>query len=190
MGQTVLIAVQHDVLRMGLAAVFLKDSRVSRVDEIKTWRDLKERLQSFKEHSIPNLIIVDQAFAPDFYSLSPKLFVILASQFDMNVLKNVYERGARGYLLESVSAELLHTLLDSNESFFLIDPVLTPKVLDRLFISNARCMIYMKEELLTPREREIVELLRKGMDRTTIAKKLCIAKSTLNTHIKNIGRKR
>ncbi|GHO82451.1 response regulator transcription factor [Dictyobacter formicarum] len=48
----------------------------------------------------------------------------------------------------------------------------------------------IKEELLTPREKEVVSLLRKGINRHTIAKHLSISEATLKTHIKNIMRKR
>ncbi len=43
---------------------------------------------------------------------------------------------------------------------------------------------------LSPREREIMSLLREGIDRRTIAQQLHISETTLKTHIKNISRKR
>jgi DNA-binding NarL/FixJ family response regulator len=48
----------------------------------------------------------------------------------------------------------------------------------------------VKEELLTPREKEIIRLLRDGIGRSVIAKQLHISEATLKTHIKNITRKR
>ena len=46
------------------------------------------------------------------------------------------------------------------------------------------------ETSLTPREREIVRLLREGLDRSSIARRLCIAETTLKTHMQNIAKKR
>jgi DNA-binding NarL/FixJ family response regulator len=105
----------------------------------------------------------------------------------MAILKAAYKHQGCGYLSEDVSAELLRTVLNRSENAFLIEPNLTPWVMDGFFYN---AFSTLREELLTPREKEIIDLLRKGIDRATIAKDLCIAETTLKTHIKNIARKR
>ncbi len=50
-------------------------------------------------------------------------------------------------------------------------------------------MAYVSQSVmrfLSPREREIVKLLREGLDRRTIAKQLCISETTLKKHIQHI----
>lgn len=189
MGQNILLAVPRDTLRVRLAAVFSKDPRVSQVDELRNYRELKARLYYVNERLRPDLIIVDQTLLADFSELPRGLFAILASQFDMHMLKNAYTHGACGYFLESVSTDLLLMLLGSKEHFFLIEPVLLPEILFRIFSCKTRSLAYAREELLTPREHEIVNLLRDGIDRPSIARQLCITEATLKTHIKNIARK-
>jgi two-component system nitrate/nitrite response regulator NarL len=45
------------------------------------------------------------------------------------------------------------------------------------------------EELLTPREREILECLAEGLNNKTIARKLGISDATVKVHVKNVLRK-
>jgi two-component system nitrate/nitrite response regulator NarL len=45
------------------------------------------------------------------------------------------------------------------------------------------------EELLTPREREILECLADGLNNKTIARKLGISDATVKVHVKNVLRK-
>src|SRR5258707_2331341 len=134
-----------------------------------------------------DLVVVNQSLITDVEHLPSGHFAILTAKLDMAILKAAYKHKARGYLSEQVSAELLHTLLDCSEDTFLIEPSLTPWLMDGLF-GNA--FSFFKEDLLTPREKEILAFLRKGIDRPTIAKTLCITETTLKTHIRNIARKR
>lgn len=183
MGQSVLIAEPCELLRIGLRTIFVEDARVSHIHEATTNESLNKQLRS----CLLDLVVINQTLADDVMSLPRGNFVILAAELDMAILKAAYKHGARGYLSENVSAELLRTVLDPSENSFLIEPVLTPWVMECIFGDTYSSI---KEELLTPREKEIISLLRAGLDRPTIAKHLCIAETTLKTHIKNIARKR
>lgn len=183
MGQNVLIAESCELLRIGLRTIFAEDQRVSNIHEATTSKGLEMHLRS---HGA-DLVVVNQSLITDVERLPMGCFVILTSKLDMAMLKAAYKHKGRGYLSEHVSAELLRTVLDCSENAFLIEPGLTPWVMDGL-LGNA--FSTLNEELLTPREKEIIALLREGLDRPTIAKSLCIAETTLKTHIKNIARKR
>lgn len=183
MGQNILIAEPCELLRIGLRTIFAEDQRVSNIHEATTNKGLEIQLRS---HGV-DLVVVNQSLITDVARLPMGDFVILAAKLDMAVLKATYKHKGRGYLSESVSAELLRIVLDRNEHAFLIEPSLTSWVMDSLF-GNA--FVALNEDLLTPREKEINALLREGLDRPTIAKTLCIAETTLKTHIKNIARKR
>jgi len=183
MGQNILIAEPCELLRIGLRTIFAEDQRVSNIHEATTKKGLEIYLRS---HGV-DLVVVNQSLITDAACLPIGNFVILTSKLDMSVLKATYKQKGRGYLSEQVSAELLRTVLDQDENEFLIEPSLMPWIMDELF-GNA--FATFDEELLTPREKEIIRLLRDGLNRPTIAKMLCIAETTLKTHIKNIARKR
>jgi len=183
MGLNILIAESCELLRIGLRTIFTEDQRVSNIHEATTAKDLELHLRN---HGV-DLVVVNQALITDVARLPMEKFVILTAKLDMSILKAAYQNKGRGYLSEQVSAELLRTVLERHENAFLIEPSLMPWVMDGLF---GKAFATLNEELLTPREKEIVALLRDGLDRPTIAKRLCISEATLKTHIKNIARKR
>lgn len=184
MGQTILLAEPCELLRVGLHTIFAEDPRVSRIYETSTSVGLEKLLGS----STLELIVVNQALITRMTILPKGHFVILAAEPDMIILKAAYKYGARGYLSEGVSADLLRMTLDPFEKAFLIEPALMPWLMDCGIFADAFSSI--KEKFLTPREREIIDLVRKGLDRPTIARDLGIAEVTLKTHLKNIARKR
>lgn len=184
MGQNILIAEACELLRIGLRTIFAEDPRVSHIHEATTSKGLELHLRS---QGVVDLVVANQELITEVERLPMGNFVILASRLDMSILKAAYKHKGRGYLLEQVSAELLRTVLDRHENAFLIEPSLMPWVMDGLF---GKAFATLNEDLLTPREKEIVTLLRDGLDRPTIAKTLCITETTLKTHIKNIARKR
>lgn len=183
MEQNILLAESCELLRIGLRAIFAEDQRVSHIHEATTPKGLEAYIRT---HAI-DLVVVNQSLITNISCLPEGKFVILTSKLDVAILKAAYERKCRGYLSENVSAELLRTVLTYREDTFLIEPSFTRYVMDG-FLGDA--FSALNEDLLTPREKEIIELLRQGVDRATIARTLCIAETTLKTHLKNISRKR
>lgn len=183
MGYAVLIAEPTELTRIGLKTIFAGDRRVSHIYEAATGGCLETQLR----HYAVDLVIANQLLVTDVALLPKGKFVILTAKPDMITLRTIYRQKGCGYLSVNVSAKLLLTVLDHRENAFLLEPVLAPWIMDRLF---GDAFVSLQEELLTPREREIINLLRLGLDRTTIAENLCIAETTLKTHIKNIMHKR
>lgn len=183
MGLKVLVAEPHDALRIGLLAIFKKDERVSQTDEVTNEEDLYAHLS---QHLI-DLLVIDQSLVSDITLLPRHKFVILAEKPRIELLKATFRYNGRGYLSTNASAELLHTMLSPAENSFLIEPALVPWILEQIFSSEES---FPQEDLLTPREKEIVLLLRDGDTYPAIARKLGIAETTLRTHIKNISKKR
>jgi len=183
MVQNILLAEPCELLRIGLRTTFSEDQRVTHIHEATTNKGLETHIRS---HPV-DLVVVNQSLLTNVSILPRGKFIILTSKLDLAILKAAYEHKCRGYLSERVSAELLRTVLDCDEDEFLIEPSFAPYVMDGFFGNSFSTL---NEELLTPREKEIIDLLRQGLDRPTIARTLCIAETTLKTHIKNIARKR
>lgn len=178
----VLIVEPCEILRMGIKLIFTGDKRVSDLYEAVTIADMKMQIQRYN----PQLVVLNQSLVTTIKDLPKGNFVVLAATLNVEILKAAYKSGARGYLSENVAADLLRGMLNVAEGSFLIEPLMAPRIMANLF-----CDVHLsiQDELLTPREREVVELLREGIDRTTIAKMLHIAETTLKTHISNITRK-
>ncbi len=182
MEREVLIAESSDILRAGLQAVLMGDKCVARIHEAATKEELHTQLHS----KSLDMVVVNQSFITDISILPQGRFVILTAALDIDILQGAYRHGARGYLLENTSAELLRTALCLEEENFLIDPALSASILD-YFFSGLR--FFIQDNLLSPKEREVIKLLREGIDRKIIANKLHISETTLKTHIKNIKHK-
>ncbi|GCE14520.1 LuxR C-terminal-related transcriptional regulator [Tengunoibacter tsumagoiensis] len=183
MGLLLLIIEPNDIVRAGLRSIFENDPSVSAVYEASMLRDSVEK----DAHTV-NLIIINQSVMTERLSIYREKCVVIANNPNLADLKTAYDTGALGYLTPHASRDLLRSSLHISKQSFLIEPTLTPLLMRCIF--DSKNSYYIKDELLTPREREIVTLLRSGIDRVSIAKHLHIANTTLKTHIKNIARKR
>lgn len=179
----ILVAENREILQKGLYAFFVADRRVATVYEASSVEELHNHLRN----SAIDLIIINNTMVSDITLLPANRFVLLVPEFNLTTFLVAYNHGAKGYLLETSQAELFRTLLSLTPGGFLIEPSLTANIVE--YITNDTRLL-VKEELLTPREKEIMGLLRKNIDRNTIARQLNISRTTLKTHIKNISRKR
>lgn len=175
----VLIAVPSDIFRAGLRTVLTEDKHIVQIHEAATQEEFQTQLRS----TSPDFIVIDQSLVIDMASLPRGHFIVLAATFDLDTLQRAYKYGARGYLLNDTSAELLRATLYLQNGAFLIEPTIASYTMD-YFLHGLRFTI--RDEVLSPREREIVKLLRDGLDRRTIAKQLCISETTLKKHIQHI----
>ena len=94
--------------------------------------------------------------------------------------------GARGYLAKSVELNVLATAIRTlSEGGALVSPHLARDLLNAFaqFSPPARDTATDK---LTPREREILALVGRGMSNPEIADRLVIAENTVKVHLRNI----
>ena len=110
----------------------------------------------------------------------PSLPVLIISMHNkLSVIKKCKELGIEGYILKDDHQLILDVVskITSGEIFY------SEKVLETLEILN------IKENILTPKEEEIIVLLARGKNNHEIADELFISYNTIKTHRKNIHRK-
>ena len=93
------------------------------------------------------------------------------------VLARGIESGAKGYILKEAPHETLVKAIDkiaAGEGY--IDPVLMPA-----FLSGKE-----GTDMLTAREREILQLLADGMSNADVAARLFISQETVKSHVRHI----
>jgi len=109
---------------------------------------------------------------------APSSAVILFTAYsERSLLSRGLESGARGYVLKEASHETLLRAIEkvsAGESY--VDPALVPAMLGGKH----------HEHLLTPREREILQLLADGMSNSDVAAKLFISQETVKSHVRHI----
>ncbi|TDR31537.1 response regulator [Hydromonas duriensis] len=125
---------------------------------------------------------------------------ILSAQPDMAVLMltvsedgtdltECMRTGARGYLLKNINIDfLLDSIRRTVDGDSVLSPEMTTKLVARLRSTDTPTTT-AKVDSLTPRERETLIWLARGVSNKHIARALDVAESTVKVHVQNILRK-
>jgi DNA-binding NarL/FixJ family response regulator len=179
---TCLIVDDHEVVREGLR---LSLSRAPHIRVIGEAGD-GESAVALAERRRPNVVIMDVRM-PGMDGLeATKLLtervpdsavLIFTAYSERSLLNRGLESGAKGYILkEAPHATLLRAIekVASGEGY--VDPALMPA-----FLTGRD-----KDDMLTGREREILQLLADGMSNADVATKLFISQETVKSHVRHI----
>ncbi|MGH3629575.1 MAG: LuxR C-terminal-related transcriptional regulator [Sciscionella sp.] len=115
--------------------------------------------------------------------------VVILTTFEDDYIFGAIDAGASGFLLKrSRPEELLQAIHAVAAGDSLLSPSVTRTVLDRLARQPATPAAGSRELLseLTPREREVLGQLARGLSNREIADTLVIEESTVKTHVKRI----
>jgi DNA-binding NarL/FixJ family response regulator len=191
----ILIADDHEIVRRGLVSLV----------EARGWDvcgeagDGREAVQKAAELR-PEIVILDIGM-PNLNGLEAarqmlrhdghcKILILTITDTDETV-QAVLDTGARGFVLKSDAARdlvLAVEALQANKTFF------TSRVLEMcqesaLRINRPVSVGKIKLPTLTPREREVVQLLAEGKSTKEVASHLAVSVNTAETHRSNIMRK-
>jgi DNA-binding NarL/FixJ family response regulator len=189
----VLLVDDDDLMRAGLKAVLSSDARVEVVGEAGSGRAAVERVRALR----PDLVLMDVrmpdldgiAATREVIAASPEVKVVILTTFEQDdYIFGALNAGASGFLLKrSGPEELLAAIQTVAAGDSLLSPSVTRTVIDRMArqptpeIGPSRLL-----EALTPREREVLVLLARGLSNGEIAAELVIEESTVKTHVKRI----
>jgi RNA polymerase sigma factor (sigma-70 family) len=189
----VLLVDDDDLMRAGLRAVLSSDPRVEVVGEAGNGRAAVERARTLR----PDLVLMDVRM-PDLDGISatrevlttsPEVKVVILTTFEQDdYIFGALHAGASGFLLKRTGPEELLTAIQTVAAGdSLLSPSVTRTVIDRM--ARQPTPEIGSEHLLaelTPREREVLELLARGLSNGEIADELVIEESTVKTHVKRI----
>lgn len=188
----ILLADDHDVVRRGLSALLSSRPDCQVVGEACNGREAVSLAVKLK----PNVAIMDLSM-PELNGLEatrqirkevPETEVLVFSQYESEqFVRDLLAAGARGYVLKSDVGE---QLLEAIEKVGKHKPYLTSDVAERVldgFLKSAADG--SAPDILTPREREIVQLLAEACSNKEVATKLGISVKTVETHRASIMRK-
>ncbi len=179
---TCLIVDDHEVVREGLR---LSLSRAPHIRVIGEAADGAAAV-ALAERRRPDVVIMDVRM-PGMDGLDatkllteklPDVSVLIFTAYsERTLLSRGLDSGALGYILKEAPHETLVRAIDKvagGESF--IDPALMPA-----FLSGKD-----REDMLTGREREILQLLADGMSNADVAQRLFISQETVKSHVRHI----
>jgi len=188
------IADDHGLLRHGLRAVLADHPKFlveAEAEDGRTAVELALRLRpdiAILDVSMPQLNGLDAARAIVAGSPGTRVLVLTAHDSEQ-LVRQVLRAGARGYLLKSDAAS---ELIPALEALLADRPYFTSTVAQVVlagFLKGGESEAADPGSVLSPREREIVQLLAEGKSSKEIARALSIAVATVETHRSNIMRK-
>src|ERR1039458_6836765 len=188
----ILLADDHNIMRRGLRLLLERQPGFEVIGEAADGRQAVERAEAAK----PDVVVLDIAM-PNMSgieaaqrisaSLPQTAIVILSMHSDEGYVLRALKAGAKGYVLkDSAENDLIEAIkaVSSGKAFF------SPE------ISNIPVEDYVREmrkrgaedsyELLTPREREILQMLAGGKSNKDIATVLNLSLYTVETHRRNL----
>jgi two-component system response regulator NreC len=188
----ILLADDHTVMRTGLRVLLERQTSLEVVGEAENGRDSIHLAASLR----PDVVVMDVGMpvlngieaTKTIVTDHPNIAVVILSMHaDESYVMRALKAGARGYLLkDSAPADLLGAIqaVTQNKSFF------SPKV-SRILAEDYVRVLKQKGavdsyDLLTSREREILQLLAEGKANKEVAAALNISPYTVETHRSHI----
>ncbi len=190
----ILIADDHEVVRRGTRVLLESQPDWEVVAEAVSGRDAVAKAENLK----PDIAILDVGM-PELNGLEaarqirnavPECEVLVLSMHDSEeIVREVLKAGAHGYVLKSDAGQ---DLVAAIRSLRVHKPFFTSTVARMVlegYVGNVTEQGTEARALLTPREREIVQLLAEGKGNKEIASALGVSVRTAETHRANIMHK-
>ena len=192
----IFIADDHEVVRKGLAALLQAEAGYEICGEASDGRAAMEKIRELK----PDVSILDIGM-PGLNGLEatrqiikddPRAKVLILTLHDSDqVVREVLNAGARGFLLKSDAARDLVVAVEAlrrDKTYF--TSKVAAMVLEGYLKGGTHSVpVSVGRDRLTPREREVVQLLAEGKSTKEVAVALGLSVKTAETHRSNIMRK-
>lgn len=196
-GIRLLLVDDHEVVRLGLRALFKETDNIVVVGEAGS---VAEAIKQVTQH-LPDLVLMDLRLPDgtgvdacrDIISAHPDIRVLfLTSHSDEDAIVSTILAGAAGYLLKEIGS---HALISAIEMVHggqsILDPKVTKAVLRQVALLS-RGAASAKEpgrSVLSPQEKRILALVVEGKTNKEIAKSLSLSDKTVKNYLSNAFQK-
>ena len=191
----VLLADDHNVMRKGLRLLLERQPNISIVGEASDGRQCVELAETER----PDVVIMDVAMpnlngieaARQIVNRNPHVAVaILSMHSDESYIIRALKAGARAYLLkDSAESDLIAAIKAISEGKSFFSPAISRILVEDYMRDLERKGVDDSYELLTTREREILQLLAEGKSNKDVANMLNLSLYTVETHRTHILQK-
>lgn len=194
----VLIADDHDVVRAGIRAIIDKKTKdIEIVGEVSNGREV---LKIAKEN--PADVYVLDISMPMLNGIevterlvkmnSGNKVIIFSVYDDKHLVEKALRCGAKGYIVkENATEEIVRAIYEVYKGYFFLCPSISKYVVQGFIGGIGRGNYKKKDSIikLTPKEREILQLIAEGFSNKEIAEALFVSVCTVRAHRNNIMQK-
>jgi DNA-binding NarL/FixJ family response regulator len=186
MSTRVLLADDHQIVRNGLRQLLENEEGMEIVSEADNGRDAVRISKELR----PDIVIMDVAMADmngieatrRIMAVNPETKVLALSMHkEKRLIFEMFDAGAKGYLLkECAFEEVMRAIRVVQQGELYLSPKITGAVLED-YLERMRGGSAAERPSLTPREREVLQLLAEGKNAKEIAFLLDVNISTVET---------
>jgi two-component system, NarL family, response regulator NreC len=184
----VLIADDHGIVRQGLRALLEKSPEISVVGEASDGREAVRLAAELR----PNIVVMDIAMpllngvdaTSQILGRDPDVKVIILSMHsDESYILRALSAGAKGYLLkDSAEGDILPAVETVAKGRPYFSPVIASTLLDEYLQAMKKNQVRDSFDLLTDREKEVLQLLAEGKSNKEVAALLNLSPYTIESH--------
>lgn len=191
----ILLAEDHTIVRQGLVALLRSDPEMEVVGEASDGIEAVELAKKL----VPDIILMDIAMrnlngleaTRRIKKLFPHMKVLALTMYENEEwIFQILKSGASGYLIkDSAMTELISAIRAVNQGDSYLSPSISRKVINEYIRKAEGGERERLEDLLSDREREVLQLIAEGNSIPQIASLLCISKKTVEAHKTHIMEK-
>jgi two-component system response regulator NreC len=191
----VLLAEDHTIVRQGIAAVLGTESDMEVVGEASNGLEAIELAKKL----VPHVVLMDIGMrhlngleaTREIKKLFPSMKILVLTMYDNEEwIFQILKAGASGYLIkDSAMTDLTSALRAVHQGDSYLSPSISKMVIEEYIRKAEMGEKRGTEDLLSGREREILQLIAEGNSIPQISNLLCISKKTVEAHKTHIMEK-
>jgi two-component system response regulator NreC len=191
----VLIADDHKIMLAGLRSLLEKQADFEVVGEAENGRKAVKMVQE----KTPDVVVMDvsmpdlngmEATTQIIESLPETKVIALSMHSDKRFVMGMLRAGASGYLLKDcASQELANAIVQVAGGKKYLSPEITGVIIDDVLQGGSSEEFSTVSSVLSPREREVLQLIAEGWSTKQIASHLYVSIKTIETHRRQIMKK-
>jgi len=197
---TIFLADDHAVVRDGLRALLEAQPDLKVIGEAANGREaVRQITQLYQNQRPPEVVILDISMpelngieaAQQIGAICPSVRIIILSMYGSSEhIFRALQAGARGYLLkESAGAEVVNAIRIVYAGQRYLSQEISDKLIDNYISQRETTETKSPLARLSPREREILQLVVEGKSSAEIAEILSLSPKTVDTYRSRLMRK-